>query len=1067
MPFVGLEILGGSCIRIGDRPLLTTSPQLFSAALFLAIETGRTVTRDELRELLFSSDTQHASRAHSLRQLLYRLSSLGFPIETVGHLIRVPREKVRSPLASMEALSPGTRVQLPDAAFAVLPGCFPEVSRPFTEWLESTRSALQRAVCGLLESDLDALHRASEWTLVASAARKVLTLDPHNLAALKALVEASLLAQDCRAAVRAIDDFLEECGEGDTHAWTEAQRLRRRLVARPRSVSRPPLLGRSDVVANLLEAWQLAEGFESQYVAVTGPPGIGKTRIAEAIRDLASSRGARVIAHSCGDNDFHHPLSLFARLSSQLLALPGGLGISPDAFSQVTRLSRAELRSAPSPDDAIAVEMFRSGLHDALLDLFDSVSAESRLLVTIDDAHRLDPTSWALLRTLASRVRSRPTMLLLCMRSTAHGEFSSYPSGCRVLPLARLSEEHSRELLLGCAPELCSRPSEIDTALRLARGNPFYLQAIGRHARSSSPSTLPRDIAQLAASSYYSLPTGPRTILECVLVLRDFATISRVRDMAAVDEDALLSSLRLLEEHGILEYNGQRLQCSHDLLAEALEPLIPTTVGVILRQRMAVRLEEDCIDQRFDASLAWAAADAWLAIGNPSSAAGLLRRCAAHAAQLGEHSEAARILSRLIDVRLPDSERLPIIDDLIRFAEIGGERSLRARALRERLRIWESGSDFLNRPSRQQAMELRIAIAEADQNEVGDLNATIHESQCALVDDGLESEVRLRAGVSLLIAADLTLDAQLASQAWSEIKLVLRRTKSSSTQALRALLIYHTVFGRPQRAIASARHIIRLHALPCSDVTSVTARRNALFALQNLRETTVFQSEATATYAFMTERKVYTESLYLAASLAEQAIARGEFRIAHAWLTRACVPLARLRHRSQGVVQGFLSVISFMAMLAGELTAAHRFLVEVRERLRLLTTPRLSALDAAFQVRLAVLRHVDIPPEVSISRLRADYELGSRLGRQDSVVEGLWMAYARAGALSDATELLTEYFCSRRRERCRPEWSLWHHTQNDPFWQLHRELVPRSPGVDHIPAREIQELITRVNEVCT
>jgi hypothetical protein len=554
--------------------------------------------------------------------------------------------------------------------------------------------------------------------------------------------------------------------------------------------------------------------------------------------------------------------------------------------------------------------------------------------------------------------------------------------------------------------------------------------------------------------------------LECVLVLGDFATISRVRDMAAVTEDALLSGLRLLEEHGLLECTGQRLHCSHDLLAEALDPLIPTTVAVILRQRMAVRLEADCIDQRFDASLAWAAADTWLAIGNPSSAAGLLRRCAAHAAQLGEHSEAARILSRLLDISLPDAERLPIIDDLIRFAEIGGERSLRARALRERLRIWESGSDSISRPSRQQTTELRIAIAEADQNEVGDLNATICESRSALGDDSLESEVRLRAGVSLLIAADLALDAELASHAWSAIKLILRRTKSSSTQGLRALLIYHTVFGRPHRAIAAARHIIRIHALPCTDVTSVTARRNALFALQNLREATVFQSEATATYAFMTERKVYTESLYLAASLAEQAIAKGEFHIAHAWLSRACVPLARLRQTSQGVVQGFLSVISFMAMLAGELTTAQRFLVEVRRHLRLLATPRLAALDAAYQVRLAVLRHIDIPPDVSLSRLRADYELGSRLGRQDSVVEGLWMAYARDGALSDATELLTEYLCARRRERCRPEWSLWHHTQSDPFWRAHRDLIPKSVSACHIPAREIQELITRVSEVC-
>jgi len=223
MTLASLEIIGSLRIAVGERQLLPSAPQLFAGALYLCAESDRDTSREELQELLFGVTASKAARSHNLRQLLYRLTSIGFVLETRARLVRVPSQHVRSPLDGLRALAMNERVQLPAAAFIPLPGYSPSISRPFDDWLDRMRTRLQRSVRRLLQEDLAALRGMSDWHSAAMAARTLLALDPQNFSALRAMVEALLIEHKSAEALTSIDAFLEDFGDTDPRVRVEAQ----------------------------------------------------------------------------------------------------------------------------------------------------------------------------------------------------------------------------------------------------------------------------------------------------------------------------------------------------------------------------------------------------------------------------------------------------------------------------------------------------------------------------------------------------------------------------------------------------------------------------------------------------------------------------------------------------------------------------------------------------------------------------------------------------------------------------------------------------------------------------
>jgi hypothetical protein len=371
----------------------------------------------------------------------------------------------------------------------------------------------------------------------------------------------------------------------------------------------------------------------------------------------------------------------------------------------------------------------------------------------------------------------------------------------------------------------------------------------------------------------------------------------------------------------------------------------------------------------------------------------------------------------------------------------------------------ENTSTVLTHPLHQELSSVRVAVAEADLNEAADLRALINESRSVINDATLEAPLRMRAGVSLIIAADLGLDSALAINCWQELNKLGKALGAEHTQVLRAKLIFHTVFGNRRIAVRTARSILRLHPLPRIDVAAVIARRNALFALQILGEAVAFRPTASATYALMLERKIYTEAVYVAVTLAEDALALGDFRTALDWLSRASEVVSRVHETAEGVIQGYLSALSNVAVHVGEYSTAKRLLIQVHKRLRLVATPRLRAINAAYLIRLSGLEGLQLPTGCDLDQLRKDYEAGCRLGRQDTVVEGLWLAYSLIGSAEAANALLDEYFTKHRREECPSEWSLWNSTRTDPFWEANRSLIPSTRQDPGASVRALQTII--------
>ena len=96
-----------------------------------------------------------------------------------------------------------------------------------------------------------------------------------------------------------------------------------------------------------------------------------------------------------------------------------------------------------------------------------------------------------------------------------------------------------------------------------------------------------------------------------------------------------------------------------------------------------------------------------------------------------------------------------------------------------------------------------------------------------------------------------------------------------------------------------------------------------------------------------------------------------------------------------------------------------------------------------------------------IEDLERLFARGCEFGHQDTVVEMLWCACALRGEPANASNLLSTYLRSQRRESGVVEWSLRNTTSADPFWGFDSGASARRnqakdirTGFDSISGRE-------------
>jgi DNA-binding NarL/FixJ family response regulator len=338
----------------------------------------------------------------------------------------------------------------------------------------------------------------------------------------------------------------------------------------------------------LLDRLAAAEAGRGGVLLVSGPAGIGKTRLVEEALSR-SGGGAAVGRGRCTDDRGAPPFWAWSRALRALdrAAATGLAGTLPGGVGAVE----------PS---AVAAERFRAltTVTDALL----RSAAQRPVVLVLEDLHWADAESLALLRRVAADAGDAALLVLGTHRDGLAGETAAAIAdtrrnpGTEALALPPLTAREVGQYLGGDGTE----------AFRRTGGLPLLLAAGD-------------DLPVVAAGMLAGLSEADRAVVEALALLGDGAGPATLAEVTGADPGPALAAAR---RAGLL--GGHGLVFAHALLQDAVRATIPAGTARGLHQRAARALT--------DAEPGRAAAH-WLAAGDHAAAAGCSARAAEQAGQ--------------------------------------------------------------------------------------------------------------------------------------------------------------------------------------------------------------------------------------------------------------------------------------------------------------------------------------------------------------------------------------------------------------------------------------------------
>ncbi len=240
-------------------------------------------------------------------------------------------------------------------------------------------------------------------------------------------------------------------------------------------------------------------------VALSGEPGIGKSRMLDELCERARRRGWLVAAGRGAEFERDLPFGVFVdALDAHVAAARDGPVVEhlrDDVAAELAAVfpSLADLSTSGAP--LLSDERYRA--HRAVRTLFERLAAAQPLLVALDDLQWADRSSIELLDALLRRPPRAGVLLALALRAHPADEMLAATLAAaerqRTLTCVRLRPlpDDAARALLG--PDVDARLAV--TLLKESGGNPFFLEQLARGARSRAH-TPARDQARPAADAF-------------------------------------------------------------------------------------------------------------------------------------------------------------------------------------------------------------------------------------------------------------------------------------------------------------------------------------------------------------------------------------------------------------------------------------------------------------------------------------------------------------------------------------------------------------------------------------
>ena len=263
------------------------------------------------------------------------------------------------------------------------------------------------------------------------------------------------------------------------------------------------LVGRGEEIDLLLRRWARARAGDGQIILISGEAGIGKSRMTVAFEERLKDEPYFRLRYFCSP---HHQDSALFPVIEQIGRAAGFAHKDPSA-SKWEKLEGLLARTAP-PDEDVALladlmslpaserhplpnlspQRKKARTLEALLRQLEGLAHELPLVMVLEDAHWLDPTSRELLDLAVKRVRKLPVLLIVTFRPEFQPPWTGEPPVSMVV-LNRLDRRECTTLIAEITGSKTLPDQVVTQIAERSDGVPLFVEELAKAVIESGPMT--------------------------------------------------------------------------------------------------------------------------------------------------------------------------------------------------------------------------------------------------------------------------------------------------------------------------------------------------------------------------------------------------------------------------------------------------------------------------------------------------------------------------------------------------------------------------------------------------
>ncbi len=585
-PTLTLQLFGGPILTATMNEAPSLSPMSLILLSILALEGGEGISRELVRNRLWSRGTD-SQLSQRLSQLIYMTRSrLGANAAALvgGDPLRFDSRLMGSDLSQVKQL---LQTENPALAWDIVQkGVLSRTSTAHEELRDLYQNTIgDDLVTSIRECCYSVLNKdqsRKDWGAQHLAAKTLIDMDGPSLYAIRHMMIGQAMQGNYNAASWIYYQHKEYImGLSDADEDKKSLEYIKTLVNRripliglknasfPDETGRsePPFAGRTVELGHLRKAVLNPTAFKPKLVIVSGPLGIGKTRLCHELACQLPVEGGRILKGFCHEAQQHLPISplldafddRWAQVHLDDLPEPWRTRVQwiTDGFSDTKSVDRRTDRGQSSNPRV---------LFECLRQLLASLCRSGRILIWLDGAEFVDTTTAQAITSLLGHAFEAPLCFLLSVRTPIGGVKQLDPGlpiswlSQQTLPeelyLEGLSETMAVDLVKGILQE-GDFLSEFHEVVSVAGTNPLLLVETATHwEKIREPALqagvpLPPVFHKIFSKRLAELKPLEQQLLEIICSAGEPVSLEVLRTVRAFHEDTFRSALECLWENGL------------------------------------------------------------------------------------------------------------------------------------------------------------------------------------------------------------------------------------------------------------------------------------------------------------------------------------------------------------------------------------------------------------------------------------------------------------------------------------------------------------------------------------